>query len=265
MRSILVANDTDRPDELGEFDGGAGFGELEARKLSLTDSAYLIVLRRIALGHYGAGDKLPSEQALCEELEVSRPILRRALDRLREDELLVSRRGSGSFVTSKAGSSAPRFAAIETIADLQCSYEFRLAVEPEAARLAAMRHDAEMVERLELAYAALEQAIATRQRYAEADFNFHVAVSQASNNHYYASTMSAMQGHISLGMRIMGRAMASEPSIVRAQHRSILDAIKAGAGDAAKKAMAKHIDYSRDRLFDGRYLDLSLRSGESQV
>lgn len=71
-----------------------------------------------------------------------------------------------------------------------------------------------------------------------------------------------MQGHISLGMRIIGRAMASEPAIVRARYRSILDAIKDGDGEAAKAAMAKHIDYSRDRLFDGRYLDLSLRSGE---
>ena len=223
---------------------------------------YLAILRRIALGIYSPRDRLPSEQMLCEEFEVSRPVLRRALDRLREDELVFSRRGSGTYVAAWTMGRAPQFSAIQTIADLQCSYEYRLAVEPQAASLAALRHDRATIERIEQAYAVLDHAISTRQRYSDADYDLHLAVCEASNNHYFISTMQAMRGHISLGMRIIGQEMASDPAIVRGQHRAIVDTIKSGDPHAAREAMAKHVAFSRDRLFEGRSLDLSLRAGE---
>jgi GntR family transcriptional regulator, transcriptional repressor for pyruvate dehydrogenase complex len=64
-------------------------------------SAIASVLQaNIASGHYGAGDRLPSESDLCAHFQVSRPTLREALGRLSALGLIVSRRGSGggSFV-----------------------------------------------------------------------------------------------------------------------------------------------------------------------
>jgi len=258
---LLATTHADATEALSPVDH-AGHEDPHPRRLTLADSVYLTILRRIALGALAPGDKLPSEQVLCEEFEVSRPVLRRALDRLREDGVIFSRRGSGSYVASWRAGGAPGFAPIQTIADLQCSYEFRLAVEPEAASLAALRHDRASIERLELAYAALDHAITTRQKYSDADYDFHLAVCEASNNHYYASTMAALSGHISLGMRIIGRDIAGEPAIVRGQHRAILDAIRSRDPQAARAAMETHVNFSRNRLFDGRSLDLSLRAGD---
>lgn len=55
----------------------------------------------ILSGHYGAGDRLPSEADLCTHFSVSRPTLREALGRLSANGLIVSRRGAGggAFVT----------------------------------------------------------------------------------------------------------------------------------------------------------------------
>jgi GntR family transcriptional regulator, transcriptional repressor for pyruvate dehydrogenase complex len=59
-----------------------------------------ILQANIASGHYGPGDRLPSESDLCTHFQVSRPTLREALGRLSALGLIVSRRGSGggSFV-----------------------------------------------------------------------------------------------------------------------------------------------------------------------
>ena len=53
---------------------------------------------RLALGEYRPGGPLPSEAELGEELGASRVTVRRALDALKAEGLVTSRRGSGWFV-----------------------------------------------------------------------------------------------------------------------------------------------------------------------
>ncbi len=54
--------------------------------------------KRITRGTYRAGMRIPSEQQLMAEFEVSRPTVVRALDILRRDGLIVARQGQGRFV-----------------------------------------------------------------------------------------------------------------------------------------------------------------------
>ncbi|WP_081871176.1 winged helix-turn-helix domain-containing protein [Nitratireductor basaltis] len=44
------------------------------------------------------GLRLPSEQDLCRQLAVSRTVVRNAISRLRDDDLVDKIRGSGAFV-----------------------------------------------------------------------------------------------------------------------------------------------------------------------
>ena len=89
-------------------------------------------------GDYPANQKLPSEKTLADEFGVSRPILRDALERLRDQGLIHSRQGAGSFVR-EIRSVPLGFARVETIADIQRCYEFRICIETMSARLAATR------------------------------------------------------------------------------------------------------------------------------
>jgi GntR family transcriptional repressor for pyruvate dehydrogenase complex len=59
---------------------------------------------------------------------VSRPILRTALARLKTEGMIVSRQGAGSFVRDRATTTLG-FSPVETIADIQRCYEFRLTIE----------------------------------------------------------------------------------------------------------------------------------------
>ncbi|MEC7963679.1 MAG: GntR family transcriptional regulator, partial [Pseudomonadota bacterium] len=110
-----------------------------SKEPNLSDRVYETVLSKIMDGEFPVGSKLPTEHALCEQFGVSRPVLRQALKQLREDDVIVSRQGSGSFVRRRPETGVLDFAPVGSIADIQRTFEFRSAIEGEAAYLAATR------------------------------------------------------------------------------------------------------------------------------
>ena len=242
--------------------GGADTAALDrVRPAVLADGIYHDILTGIANGSYAANRKLPSEHDLAERFQVSRPVVRTALDRLRREGAIVSRQGAGSFVKAREAAPALGFAPVESIADIQRCYEFRLTIEPEAAFHAAARRDASAVARIGAALELLAVATRQEQHRDDADFAFHHAIAEAANNHYYAASMQALQSHIAVGMKIHGLALLGPNSGLRGvldEHQGIFLAIRDGKAEDARARMAAHILSSRDRLFEGRLLDLSL-------
>ena len=109
----------------------------EPREPKLADRLYSEILDRIIRGVYAPGARLPGELALSEEFQVSRPVVREALARLRDDDLVQSRQGAGTFVKRQPHRAVLRFAPVSSIGDLQRCLEFRAAVEPRAAAVVA--------------------------------------------------------------------------------------------------------------------------------
>jgi len=229
-------------------------------KPGLGDRVYHLLYSRISNGDYPANQKLPSEKTLADEFGVSRPIVREALERLREQGIVHSRQGAGSFVreirTVPLG-----FARVETIADIQRCYEFRLTIEPDAAYYAAKRRDEAATRRIEAALEELRDATRHKLHREDADFAFHRAVTEAANNHYYLSSIEALKEHIFVGMHLHGLSLMG-PKIrlqrVFDEHRAVYEAIRDGRAEDARASMRQHIEGSRKRLFEGRDLDLSL-------
>jgi len=60
-----------------------------------------IIRKKILSGEYPAGSLVPSEAALAKKYELSRITIRRALDLLEKDDLVVRKRGKGTFVSDK--------------------------------------------------------------------------------------------------------------------------------------------------------------------
>lgn len=233
-----------------------------AKPVLLADRVYERLAARIAGGAFRANARLPAEHELAALLGVSRPVLRAALARLKEEGAIVSRQGAGHFVRDRAAVTLG-FSPVETVADIQRCYEFRLTVEPDAAHLAACRRNAEALCRMEAALDLLKDATRRHRHREDADFAFHLAVAQAANNHYFASTLQALKDHIFVGMHMHGLSLlGASPKLetVLDEHRAIHHAISRGEADAARHAMRVHLEGSRDRLFEGRTLDLSLRA-----
>ncbi|MEV4264355.1 PLP-dependent aminotransferase family protein [Kribbella sp. NPDC049584] len=73
-------------------------GDLEAADGTKTEQVEGLVLRRIERGDLSIGSRLPSERVLAERLGVSRVTVVRALENLRRDGVLETKRGSGTVV-----------------------------------------------------------------------------------------------------------------------------------------------------------------------
>ena len=179
---------------------------------------------------------------LADEFGVSRPILREALERLREQGLIHSRQGAGSFVR-EVRSVPLGFARVETIADIQRCYEFRICIETMAARLAAGRRDEEALEEIATALSLMEGATDSQTHREDADFAFHLAVAKAANNQYFEASMRALREHIYVGMKLHGQSLMTDGAKalrnVFGEHSAIFAAIRDGDGEKAAELHAR--------------------------
>lgn len=240
-------------------DGGQDDRDAPRAKPGLADRVYHLIYSRISNGDYPANQKLPSEKALADEFGVSRPILREALERLREQGLVHSRQGAGSFV--REVKTAPLgFARVETIADIQRCYEFRICIETMAARLAAARRDRGALNEIDTALSLMEGATESQTHREDADFAFHLAVAKAANNQYFEASMRALREHIYVGMKLHGQSLMTDGAkalkSVFDEHSAIFAAIRDGDGETAAQLMNDHLVHSRGRLFGGALIDL---------
>lgn len=234
---------------------------MRAGRPPLSEKVYTALKARITRGDYGPNEKLPAEKELSGQFGVSRPVLRVALERLRDDGLIVSRQGAGNFVRVTREPTLG-YTPVETIADVQRCYEFRLTVEVDAAGLAARRRNREVLGEMSRGLELLSDATGSRLHREDADFAFHLAIARASNNQYYAETLKALRDHIYVGMKMHGDALMSDGAAaleqVLEEHRRIYEAIEAQDAETAREVMRAHIIHSRERLFGGGMLDLSM-------
>ncbi len=219
---------------------------------SLGDLVFERMHRAIKSGAYKPDERLPTEHDLAIEFEVSRPIIREALRRLREQGFIYSRRGAGSFVRAVGMREPLGFGQLENVADLLNCYEFRLTVEPAAAAAAAERHDAGGLAAIRQALELMRDATNRQSHREDADFQFHLAIARAAQNSYFFTAMEALKDHIAVGMRFHGASVKREAAglaRVFAEHEAIAEAISARNGARARQLMHEHLTGSRDRLF----------------
>lgn len=222
------------------------------RPSSLSDQVYEQLMAQIGEGRLKVGDQLPSEPKLSRALGVSRPVVRQALARLRADGVITSRQGAGSFVLRRPQAEFLAIAPPGSVAALLRCFELRLAVEGEAAALAAARRSPADLAAIDRTAAAMRVAFAAGEIGAEADIAFHCAVAAASQNDLFVRALDMVRGPMRDGIatarRLSQRAAAERRSAVLREHAAIVAAIRAADAPAAARAMRAHIERSRDGM-----------------
>lgn len=225
------------------------------REQKLSDHVYEQIFAKIVDGEYPVNTKLPPEVELAKTFAVSRPVIREALAKLRDDGVIVSRQGSGSVVTRRPDNAILRFAPIGSVADVQRCFEFRAELEGAAAALAAVRRDDEALAAVEQALQALDRCIEQAELGVEEDLAFHMAVCQASKNRFFISTLASVQAQIRFGMNLARNLSLTKPvrrlSLVQNEHRIIVQAIRRQDPQQARSAMMAHVTNARKRVFQG--------------
>ncbi len=250
MGRILATRDKDAPLSANKADSPAFRAPQRAPRLA--DQLYEEILGQIVAGTLAIGARLPSESQLGEIFGVSRPVIREAISRLQADGLVATRHGAGTFVRRQPRVEFLRLAPIGSIADLMRCFEYRIALEGEAAALAAERRTPEALDEIDRALAALDGVIERGEVGAEADNRFHVAVAKASQNELFQESLDALSSHIFAGMTVARNLSLGHSRerllLVQDEHRRIVDAIRTGDGDLARIVMRRHIDNARARM-----------------
>ena len=137
--------------------------------------------RAIATGLYADGDRIPPERQLASAFGSARSTVRKALDQLEGEGIVVRRVGSGTFVTYAGPLHSQTGEIADFISPLQL-IDARLAVEPHMARLAGLHATARDLEGLAEVLGKLEAAGADKELFTTLDARFHLAIARASRN-----------------------------------------------------------------------------------
>lgn len=209
---------------------------------SVASIAAQTLQRRITAGEFPQGSPLPSQRELAESLGISRASLREAVSTLEALGMVRAQAGKGVFVAWGAGPAPGEAPRGHSTMSPQALFEFRLAVEPAWAALAARRMGPEARQQLDAIQAAMEAALQVGDLVmaSEWDLQFHLALAEACGNPALQTVASQFREQIAHCLRLPFAKPGSiwEPAD---EHRQILAAIATGDGPAAGAAMRTHL------------------------
>jgi len=207
--------------------------EIAARLLSLIKEKQLM-----------PGERLPPERELAAAMQVSRPSLREALRALAMMNVVDTRQGDGTYVTSlEPGLLVEPLDFIISLDDsaLHHLFEARGILEVGIASLAAERITEEQIAALEEYVHASGEAAADPEAFRGVDLAIHELIVDAAANPLLKRIMSSLSQ--------LGRASRSRTAVmpeVRQRtvddHHAIVAALKEHDPDRAARAMTDHLD-----------------------
>jgi GntR family transcriptional repressor for pyruvate dehydrogenase complex len=215
------------------------------RRKSLVDTVVERIRALITEGHFGPGDRLPTETELMKQLEVSRTVLREAIGRL-ETMGLVAVRGSRGMYVGEPGNLLScvrmmRSAMAISPRELVQFTEFRRAIECDAVRVAAGSATSRDVDELEL---LCEEIRRSDLPYAQAfalDLRFHRKLLELTGNELMRNVMDVVQEFVLASIQ-EGAPRRRDPEVTYRGHKAIVAAVRSGDADAAERAMREHLD-----------------------
>jgi len=212
--------------------------------------------RRIVTGTVAVGDSLPPEGSLLDELGVSRPSLRAALQILESEGLVTMRRGSrgGARVNAPTDDILARRAGVYLQyhqASLDEVHRARLVIEPPAVAIVARRADPADVALLTALADSEIALVRDRDAFRSAAMTFHRRLVELSGNKMLIIFASMIHGIIDAQAE---RRAASPSGRYRhgaerhVEHTQVIELIRAGKADEAERLWREHLRLAREIL-----------------
>ena len=186
-------------------------------------------------------DRFPSEADLCERYQISRTATREAVKMLAAKGLIISRPRTGIMVQSREQwnlfdpdvldwllKGTP---SLEMLRDFM---QLRLAIEPQAAALAARNAGKEELKQLQSALKRMADAELGLEDSLTADIDFHLTILKASGNPFFMQLRSFIETALRVSIRFTNYSKGVESASV-ADHEQIYQAIAAGDAERASR------------------------------
>ncbi len=213
------------------------------RSINLTDHVAGDLGRSIVSGDYAAGDVFQID-ALSKTFAASRTVMREAVKALTAKGLVTSRASVGTIVSAEESwnLSDPDVLswflhAKGTRLDLIREFnDFRIAIEPTAAALAARRGDAEAISKIDAALERMRAAERGEDDSLDADVAFHVAILHASDNRFFVNMRHTIDVALRISIGVTNRQKAVAVASAN-DHAKVADAIRVKDSEGARAAM----------------------------
>jgi len=213
-------------------------------KQNVSDIVYQQLEQCILEGVWQPGEKIPSENTLAEQMSVSRVTIRNALQRLSSIGLIEARQGGGTYVKLlDEGQTLQLIKPIlmQTKPNIKFFLEYRLAIEPEIAALAAQRVTPAQMAQIQKHLQDYEYAVQTgdTDSIEPQDAMLHYAIAVASDNPLIIKIYEIIKDIYGQNLSQIVRDVGVDAGI--RYHRKIVNAIALGNAADARTFMRKHL------------------------
>ena len=196
-----------------------------------------------------AGEKLPNEVELSQQLSVSRATLREAIHALTTQGVLEVHRGRGTFVSQQVEQVEDfGFSSLEQVkGQLRDLFELRSIFEPQAARLACRRGSPEELADILAKGAEVEACIRKGQDRTKADREFHAAIVRATHNEFMMRLLPMINQAVETAIDT-GEDQELLARITLRDHALLLEFLQKRDEAGAEYAMAIHMRHAMDEM-----------------
>ena len=217
-------------------------------RASLADRAAALLEERIRAGEWQIGERLPGETTLAPELGVGRSTVREAIRQLAGKGLVQSRQGSGVYVT--ALETQDELTEVLARADVIAVIEARIAIECEAASLAAARRSPEALAVIHQALNHRHPEIEELEAYVDADMEFHRAVVLAADNPVLLEMFDAFVPRLRGSMIEMLRMTVDfDTELDHERHQRVTERIAESDPEGAARVSRDHLEVLRREVW----------------
>jgi DNA-binding FadR family transcriptional regulator len=217
-------------------------GGAQPTRQRLGDQVASLLLQAIRLHEYLPDERLPSEAELCEQLGVNRMAVREGLRWLEDHKYVRMQRGRyGGALVLDPGMDLATDRLRGRTEDLRRLFEFRSAVEPLVAALAAER-----IEPVELAMLdrlheeERHWPSVPRGRFRAIDVAIHKAIAAACRNQYLIDAVRDIRVWLAPGLDLLDPSVDRRNDSVEC-HGRLIACLHGGDGAGAEAAMREHI------------------------
>lgn len=198
-------------------------------KQNVVDEVYDQIKSNIITAKWNPGDKIPSENELCQMFNVSRISVRSAIQKLKAIGIVTSSQGKGTFVSPSINEGILNsFIPVMNLSEKEFldMMEFRETIEFKCIDLVVERGEEKDIHEIEQ---AVNNMIANKDdyvKYSKADLDFHFAIVKASKNELFLKLMHAVKEPFYYYLEELNRVFGvSEDSLQGhiAQYKAILN------------------------------------------
>ncbi|MCA1688440.1 MAG: FadR family transcriptional regulator [Actinobacteria bacterium] len=216
----------------------------QARRSRLRDLAADRILDMVVSGGLDPGERLPPERELCARLNVSRTVVREALNLLEARGLISIEHGRGAVV-SGGNTDAVR----DTLGlilrvrpkALWELLEMRKILEVEISGLAAERATEEDTDAMRVQLERMAALIDAPEGYVDADVEFHALLARGARNGVLLTMLEPIVDLLRASRRVSATRRPGSALRALGEHEEILRRVEASDAGGARREMREHL------------------------